>query len=1256
MGNTRVLIDWDGDGYTNKGVSLETPPNVYTGAPYMGKSNTAVVGSDEGLESEDIYAVHEYGLSYKRLTLGGDADHGLAARVSYTGLETWQQLPSDPQNLLEGTSFSVFSGARVGAKSGSSLIRRQALETLTLPAGTNLGDYVRVLDAVSADLHSAFTIGYSSGSLGVTHPGGPEPLFLDGFNQYTHTNSTAVTWGGITVLPSTTYTFVCRVNTNYATTTPTARIRVYAPSATVTFPNFGRLYVAGADTAMGASNTWTTCSVTFTTGAAQTSVGFGVSIEHTGATTPKQNTLAGVMLLVGSVAAPTRFWDGGITNIPNKFAAVLEASKAYTVSFWARCATAATTIALTGTLNSYQTYTNTEVSEGTANFTGIEADWVRCDLTLPSRAYERGFSIDWTAITANGTPLSVSVGVVLELTGLTVTEGATFYPYHAGTLYAYDNLSSYALRALTKSGRGSADDIMAYEGTATIELNNETKLFSPENEASPLYGLFAQNRRVEIEYLLDDVWTPLWTGWTFNIDVTPGENQDNRATLICNQGFFRMRESSFTAPLERDTTIGPVVEKIMEEGGWRAADSPYQSNLGYNLRLDENFFISGPDMLFAERATGINMLPLVGQDWGRKTQPETAIKTLLESENAVMWIARDGRLVLVDRNYWVEDHGDILVDIDTEIQEAEYSFGQGLINHVEVSLSRKKLNEAATVWETKSPFRVKPRVFPTDVTVIEIHAEHVEGRQKTVLTYTLDGMVKTVYTTDPGLGYGYATPVSGTVADKVVITLVPVGAGLYHLKVVNDNAFFVWLDLEIKGDLLDTGDGITVIFEDKEAIAATGSLHSLSISNAVVGDEYQAANMGAYHVLRNSVARGEFSSIEYNDASNILGQLEVGTQILIHETQTDQTSQRHFVIAEDFTIEYDEIKVKYTLMRGFENEFILTETSAVDPDDDYLASGNAEGLFALAYAENFVEDQTRVATYNGATAAPQEDSTIEYNTGFAPNVLILDSPPGQVKNYVTGEILSAGVVGVLTVKPPSTVGQTYNTTAATFGSVNASHTPWVMKLGTKYRLVTSSAVSTGGVDRFNAPTQFHGLVLPVKNWGGVAQADDIQTTALDGAEHTLLDFLTYAAYPAAYISFIDANLGGIFLIQFSNVKATAAVTSCHYHLYAKRQTGYAAISYTLTVYDSATGVVAGSQSLLVGDTPVHFEVTPTGLTTTTTPEGVEIYNVFATFGKTTEDYTEHEVIVQGYGFVPDTVTVTSAADLHKTPTAYKLYP
>jgi hypothetical protein len=1284
---SRITVDWDGDGFKNKGAILGSPPNLYTGAPYMGKAKLTTQQFTTGDPlSEDIYEVHDYGLAYRRLEVGGASDKGETVRLGWDGREEWQPLPGDQANLIEGAAQMYLTGIKYGIRdfdTGNNpwgtdqFVRRVAIDDLRPPV---VSVYANLKNTVGSHLFqcqydqsgtkSVYTFGYYCGtgsSAGLTTTGRfAASYFADSpTNNYIDSRGAAVTWGGFTVLPNTTDTFIFRA---WAVTgTPALSAYVYAPSATLTTPNFGRNMLARVNSTT--NNAWTTHAITFTTGASDTQVALAVYI-NTNAITPlySVSAISGLMLFTGTVAAPTRFWDNSIVHTPDKFAFTAEANKSYTISFWARTVGPGDTAELAGSLTNYEIYTNNSTVEATANLTGITNDWKRFDFTLPSQTYERGFSLDWDTIEVNGVPTDATTGVVLDFTGFMVVEGATALPYRAGALYDYDDISTWALRTSTKSGRGSAEEVMAYEGVATIELDNSERLFSPENEDSPLYDIFNQNRSITIEVEIDGVWVTVWTGWTYAFDVTPGANHDNRATLTCNQGFFRMRESSFTAPVARNTTIDPLVQEIIEAGGWRAPNSPYASNLGYNTRLDENAFLSDPDMLFGQTDTGVNNLELVGQDWGRKTPPEAAIKSLLESENATLFIARDGRLVLQNREHWLDTTEAVTLDIDTEVQEAEYSFGQGIINHAEVSLSLKKEIMAASVWETKRAFKVKPSKLPTDLVVIEIHAEHIEGRQKTITTYSLDNMVKTVYKEDPGTTYSNPQLVLAKEADLVKVQLVPVGAGLYRLKIRNENSFYVWIDIELKGDYMDTGDGTTIIYEDEEAIANVEALHSSSYSNTVINTEQQARAMGAFHVLRNSTARGEFSSIEVRDDLEKIRDLVIGTKIVIHETQTDQESKPHIILAEDLLIEKAFIVATYTLARGFEDEYVIISEDLADPADEYLVSPDAAGLYALRYAENMVDDQKRLGLVGGASVSfSDSDNTFTYNSGYEPNVLYLDSPVGQIEVYPTGYAATPEFVGFSSPAlsdfsnnyVPDSFGQTPYTNGGggnyfMFKDLNTQVGLLPIKASTKYRFIGRALGLVGTPDYM---LEAYTAAGQLKDWGGVSNATRVRTLGADGANHYVLDVLAPANPPLAmyvYGSFMKS--ADITRVQYSKLRATLATTTCHYHLYAQRNPRYPAVSHTLTVYDAYTGLVVGSQSQVVGDTPVHFDVTPVGLSSVNSPEGVPIYNVFATFGKTVEDYTQHEVVIQGYGYVPTIYTVSSADDLHKDPVSYKLFP
>lgn len=1260
----RVRADWDRDGFINNSISPSTPPNLFPAALYTRSTNLRGLQYTTNDDiKEDITEVSDLGFQVRRVKMGKTVseNYGETIRMGFTELEQYQPSPSDPINLWEGATQFLFNGTIPVYCENTNL--GGPMQIVPDPDGVN-GEYTYANNTNHTSPHygRGLTLGYGNASSGGYSDGFPydnsfgffPDYFLDGpTNRYFHTNLTTTpstpTWGGLPVSASTSYTLVFRLR-NKANVGYNTQIRVYGRDLTLTgTPNYTRVWLAGSDVAVNALGNWQTVSYTFTTPAGCTQIAISLQNVFAGVALNQLTEIGGLQLFAGTVTPPTRFFDSLYAYREEQFNYTLEADKDYTLSFWVRSLNE-DIVTLDGVANTYQLDGITAVSEGAVTKTGITAEWSRVDVYFPSRAYNRGYAIDFSAYNILGLTGLDQIGEV-DFKGFMLCEGSTVWPYHVGTSYGYDDITSYVLSVQTKSGKNDFHEGLAYEGTAEFTLNNTERIFSPSNPDGPLYGLFDQNCKVIIEVKHEGVWFPLWTGWSFKIGVTPGRYIDRQATLECQQGFFRLRETTFSAPLLQETRIDDVLRVMIANSGWKSANTPFSSFVGNNMRLTENAYVLDTDAIFTRLDEGVNKLELVGQDWGAKTDSEGAIKDLLESENASLWVDRDGKIVMVNRKFWIEDITPVAINVD-HVEEAEYAYGEGVTNQVKVIINRKRLQLDAAVWKTHRAFKI----IKNGQVNIEIHAERTEGRQKTVIEYTVDNMTKNVYVADPGAEYTNPQNATTEQADKVVVTLIPLGSGnLYMLRIVNTNTVDLWIDVELKGDYLETEDGTPYTIEDTAAIALLEGVHSETFTTNILDSEAQAVSYAKFRLLRDAYPEGQFNSITFKSAvitadSSTIVNTKIGDRIILSETQTVETDVPHYIIAEEFSITGGTLSAVYRTTRAFAQRFLIL-------DDEDARAGYSTG--------NLISDMYNVATYSGGTVEV-EDDVIVYSTNNGLNKLILNPARGQVRewapaNYPLGGYLEpwdTAAFGFVLHEPEIRTDDYYIYTGSSgidylaFSRTEAyasraSSAPMLPVVpGAKYEAITngrSGSVSTPGLIE-NAGVR----TVAAKNWANSADAVGVYYDTLYTTQGgwSVTQFLTLDSWRMVHLILNAAQrIGTISLVQYSKVRSLKVdpTVGHKYTLFARKDTASVGLPYVLTVYDY-NGDVIGTHTLTVSNAIQKFEVDlPIGTTW-----------VFATFERVTKTYRDTTVRIYAHGVTQS--SVTSYTDLIQTATLPIIFP
>lgn len=542
----------------------------------------------------------------------------------------------------------------------------------------------------------------------------------------------------------------------------------------------------------------------------------------------------------------------------------------------------------------------------------------RFTFTIPTLAEDYGLYVEVFQIDEDET---------VSFKAIQLTVGESAYAFNVGENAPLDDITGYVKAAQWKSGRNAFDDSIAYEGTLDLTLNNDGHEFSIANVDSPYYGLLRQNLKIVFEIQYNNAWYPLWAGWTRFFDVVAGTNSSREVTLHCEQGIYRLREGSFSYSPTEDTRMDDVVKAVINSSGWRSALSPFHTILSFDAILDINTYLQASDEIFSRIDRGKQNLSLVGMDWGRETTPDKALSDILQAEQAKLWIDRQGGLVLVNRNHLInaEDKFETDITLDTEVQDASYNFGEGIINRVQVMYQEKKEVINAVIWQSKAPIRIPKRdavnIYRKSTVRFPLHFSFEEMRQRTITKLNtrisdFDIVVRNATNMEE------VTSWQGQVWPSISSD----GGNRIELQIRNNFDYPIEVDFTLYGNYLEGGQSQVVIVEDTDAQEFIQAVHEKIYETSVLSDLDTAISLAKWDISRYANPRGEFRVIEtYADSPEVLQRLltwELGTILKISEVVTGETDRFHIIIAEEGSYAAgDIVRVTHRMARGDDNYY-----------------------------------------------------------------------------------------------------------------------------------------------------------------------------------------------------------------------------------------------------------------------------------------------------------------------------------------------
>lgn len=525
------------------------------------------------------------------------------------------------------------------------------------------------------------------------------------------------------------------------------------------------------------------------------------------------------------------------------------------------------------------------------------ADYTLVTFNIPDEADASGFLLEFTRNGGGNCDIFVK--------GVMLTAGTQQAAFNTGELAGYDNISEFVLTASWELGRNKWDDPIAYEGTARINVNNDSKRFSPAYTSSPLYGRLNQNLLIVLEYEESlNTWVRLWTGWTSQFKTMTGRTGTRQAEIICQQGIYRLRDGDLDFELTENMTINEAILAILNNSGFRSAYYPLITTLNFDARLGWNSWIQDAEELFTVISPAFRYMELAGFGWGRKTSPAEAIEEMLKAEHSKLYIDRDGGLVLKHREDYVNQVADWTLNFGTDVQSATYRFGEDIINHVDVFVKPRKEVTNEVVWTTKEPIFIAGHPFGDGrqnlyTKYVEMHFEFEEGTQRSITSidaHSIKDMDVTVYNRNPRL-YANPTPYEVPQSEwdgEVHATVLGSDSLRKRLQVRNNLEYNVWIDIAISGDYLEGGEGGVWTVDDLDSQELIRSVQTEKIELPSATTEIEATSYGNFVLHRKSTPIGEFTDMLVKDNSSI----KIGDVISITEEQTGEANRMHVVIGE----------------------------------------------------------------------------------------------------------------------------------------------------------------------------------------------------------------------------------------------------------------------------------------------------------------------------------------------------------------------
>lgn len=451
----------------------------------------------------------------------------------------------------------------------------------------------------------------------------------------------------------------------------------------------------------------------------------------------------------------------------------------------------------------------------------------------------------------------------------------------------YDDVTPYVHKAVWALGMKQAYQYMPDESEATFTLVNTTRMFSPENIASPLYGKMVPHRRMKVVNTGSILGTQdVWTGF---IDfVAPAPNQYKGPFLADVKGTGPktiLERANISIELLENVTTDTAIDAILEQaqiapvfsGNWRLGV------VGAS-ELGDTTFLS-LTKLDTDLDAGVITLPFVGDNWDKFTNAFAALASVVQAEQGKLFFDRSGKIVFWNRSRYQGEY-EVAHTFPDTFTGIEYTYGKEVYNSIKVTYYPRSISSTSTevVWELDEPVTIEAGSSET----IQVNFSSEEGvkvsAKDTIMPNTGDGSLS--YT-----GGSLSITKWEPKADSATIELSAVGSPVTVSTLI------------IKGKKITTFNSVTVEEYDNNSISLFGRREK-NIDVKLITDANNARSLAQAELLKYSMPSGRVRSITIpnRDETHVVTMqlgLKIGDVIIVGETQTQHTKE-YIIVGETF--------------------------------------------------------------------------------------------------------------------------------------------------------------------------------------------------------------------------------------------------------------------------------------------------------------------------------------------------------------------
>lgn len=485
-----------------------------------------------------------------------------------------------------------------------------------------------------------------------------------------------------------------------------------------------------------------------------------------------------------------------------------------------------------------------------------------------------------------------------------------------------EDITAHVLDLKWKLGFVRPYDSLAEYSTAQITVRNPTGTFSPERTTL--------DSGTQVRIQSDDGTTTRtqFVGYVSHVTPSEGDWSDKTAVIHLQDSQPWLDDSLVNLPPQIDITADAVIDVLLDQailrraviGGYCIIDVD-----GYNLIDSVTIF---PDEnITRSLETGKTQFAYIGDWWQESVPVRQAIRDVVDSERGRFYISRDGQATFLNRHYTLITKT-LSATFNNDMHNLDYSYGDERLNRLSIIMTPREIGVNDTIlWQLDYPQRFAQETQYT------LNLRFIDVQNLPIGMLEFDDLTAVFNTSDDALGQA--------VTENVSVNIVQTGFTSMQIQVSNQNTSDVYLtSLVIRGKPLYRRDPLEIMVSDGEGMYIYGLKSAVwdlpALSNMEVAQAF-----AEYEITRRKHPSGTvqtLTAVARDHPTQVLG-LTLFDRIRITESQTGQTTQEYFIIAEAHHVSKGgtQHQVTWTLEPADSTRFVIINDSNIDSSAEVIA-------------------------------------------------------------------------------------------------------------------------------------------------------------------------------------------------------------------------------------------------------------------------------------------------------------------------------